>query len=208
MIASMDWSPLIGSALGLGMLAGIRLYATVFFLGLAIQFGWIPLGAEQEHWRVLTHPAVLGVSGVAFLIEFVADKIPLVDSAWDSFHTFIRPVGAALLATAVVGDADPVLKTVLMILSGGVALASHSSKAASRLAINHSPEPFSNVVASLLEDGLTVFGIWLAVSHPVITLVIVVLFLAVFAWLASRIFRAIRMQLSALYARLKLTHQS
>jgi hypothetical protein len=203
----MEWTALIGSALGLGFLAGIRLYATVFFLGLAIQFGWIPLGTGQEHWAVLAHPAVLVVSGVAFLVEFIADKIPFVDSAWDTFHTFIRPVGAALLATTVVGESDPVLTTILMILSGGVALASHSSKAASRLAINHSPEPFSNVLASLFEDGLTVFGIWLAVNHPIITLIVVVLFLAVFAWLASKIFRAIRTQMSTFYSRHRLRHQ-
>jgi uncharacterized membrane protein len=204
----MDWNPLIGSALGLGFLAGIRLYATVFILGIVIYFGWIPVTAEHEHWSVLAHPAILGVSGVALLVEFIADKIPLVDSLWDSFHTFIRPVGAGLLATTIVGDADPVVKTALVILCGGVALASHGSKAATRLAINHSPEPVTNISASFLEDALVPLGIWLAIAHPFVTLALVVSFLVAFAWLAAKVFRAMRTLIAGLYARLGLTHHT
>jgi hypothetical protein len=103
----MDTLALIGSSMGLGFLAGIRLYATVFALGLAIRFGWYHPDAGAAGLLVLAHPAVLTASGIACLIEFVADKVPWVDSAWDSIHTFIRPIGAVLLASAAIGNFDP-----------------------------------------------------------------------------------------------------
>jgi hypothetical protein len=190
----------IGSTLGIGFLAGIRLYATVFLLGLAIRFGWFHPGAGSAELAVLAHPAVLIVSGLACLIEFAADKIPWLDSLWDSFHTFIRPIGAAVLAAAAFGHFDPVVKAVLIVICGGVALASNSSKAATRLAVNHSPEPFSNIGLSLFEDALIPAGMWVSLKHPEVALGLVAVFLLLFLWLAPRIFRAVRLQLAALGA--------
>jgi hypothetical protein len=193
----------IGSTLGLGFLAGIRLYATVFLLGLAIRLGWFHPGAGSAELSVLSHPAVLIASGLACLVEFAADKIPWLDSLWDSFHTFIRPIGAAVLAAAAFGHFDPVVKAILIIICGGIALASNSSKAATRLAVNHSPEPFSNVGLSLLEDALIPAGMWLSLKHPEVALGLVAAFLFLFFWLAPKIFRAVRLQLAALGALLR-----
>jgi hypothetical protein len=194
---------LIGSTMGLGFVAGIRLYATVFALGLAIRLGWLQLGGVGEPLRILAHPAVLIVAGVACLIEFFADKVPWLDSAWDSFHAFIRPIGAVVVAAAAFGTFNPVLKVTLILLCGGMAFASHSSKAATRLLVNHSPEPFSNIGISLAEDALVPLGIWLSLRHPAVTLGLALLFLAVFAWIMPRIFRAVRLQLAAVGAMLR-----
>jgi hypothetical protein len=198
-----DTLALIGSTLGLGFLAGIRLYATVFLLGLAIRLGWFHPGAGSAELAVLAHPAVLIVSGLACLVEFAADKIPWLDSLWDSFHTFIRPIGAAVLAAAAFGHFDPVVKAVLIVICGGVALASNSSKAATRLAVNHSPEPFSNIGLSLFEDALIPAGMWVSLKHPEVALGLVAVFLFLFLWLAPKIFRAVRLQLAALGALLR-----
>lgn len=185
----MDTVQLLGSALGLGLLAGIRLYATVLILGLIARFHWFTLPPGLD---VLGHTWVLVTAGIACAIEFVADKIPWLDTMWDSVHTFIRPIGAALLGAAAFQQTDPALKMVIALLCGGVAFSGHSSKAATRFAANHSPEPFSNWTLSLFEDVFVPFGIWLAISHPVITFALVIVFLAVFFWLSRTIFRFFR----------------
>lgn len=196
----METVELIGSTLGLGFLAGIRLYATVFLLGLAIRYGWFHPGAGGAELQILAHPAVLIASGLACLVEFFADKVPWVDSLWDSFHAFIRPVGAVLLAAAALGSFDPVVKAVLIVLCGGVALASTSSKSATRLAVNHSPEPFSNIGISLAEDALIPVGLWVTVRHPEVAAGLVAVFLALFAWLGPKIYRSIRLRWVAIWA--------
>lgn len=188
----MDTLQLIGSTMGLGFLAGIRLYLTVLLVGLAIRFHWLPTSVNVESLRVLAHPAVLTAAGVACLVEFFADKVPWIDTAWDSFHTFIRPVGAALLAANFAGPIDPALKVTLIVLCGSVAFASHTSKAATRLAVNHSPEPFSNIALSLVGDVFTPVGVWLTFRHPKIVLGAVVIFLGVFVWVMPKIFRSLR----------------
>lgn len=187
----MDAVHLLATTLGLGFAAGLRLYATVLGLGLAIRFQWLTLPEAARGLEVLAHPAVLIAAGVAFLIEFVSDKIPWVDSLWDSVHTVIRPVGAAVLAGTAFATLDPVARVVLVILCGGVALSSHASKAATRLAVNQSPEPFSNIALSLVGDAVAPFMLWLTVTHPILTLALVVAFLGVFVWLARRIWRLI-----------------
>jgi Domain of unknown function (DUF4126) len=193
----MDTIDLIGSAMGVGFVSGIRLYLTILTLGLAIHFDKFHLNPGQAHLAILGTWPVLIAAGVACLAEFFADKIPLVDSVWDSFHTFIRPIGAVILSASLLGSVDPVLKLVLVILAGGVALAGHSSKAAARVAINHSPEPFTNVGASLAGDVFTPVGLWLSFHYPVLVLVLLVIFLAVFAWLAPKVFRALSMPVAA-----------
>jgi hypothetical protein len=189
---TMDAISLLGTTLGIGFAAGLRLYATVLGLGLALRMGWLVLPEAMRPLEVLQHPAVLIAAGAAYVLELVNDKIPWVDSLWDAVHTFIRPVGAALLAATAFGELDPVPRTVLVLLTGGVALSSHASKAATRLAVNQSPEPFSNLGLSLLGDIAAPVGVWFAFTHPIATLCLVLVFLAVFLWLASWIFRMLR----------------
>ena len=180
------------------MLAGARLYATVFVIGLLLRFQWIPVPAAWQHAAVLADTRVLILSGIACMIEFVADKVPWVDSAWDSIHTFIRPVGAALLASSLFSNAAPVYHVMLFLLAGGVAFSGHAAKAATRLAVNHSPEPFSNIFLSLGEDGFVAVGLYLLVKHPWVMAAIALGFLGLFIWLAPRVYRALRAEGNAL----------
>ena len=152
----------------------------------------------MAHLNVLAEPLVLAVAGIACILEFVADKVLWFDSVWDSFHTVIRPIGAAALAWTAIGSVDPATKFAVVLLCGGVAFASHSSKAAARLMVNHSPEPFSNIALSFAEDLFAPVCAWLAISHPVVTFALVLLFLGVFAWVSAGVFRLIRLQLIAL----------
>lgn len=194
----MDTLQLLGSTLGISFLAGIRLYATVLALGLSIRFGLFHPPAALSGLEVLAHPAVLVIAGVAFVAEFIADKIPWFDTLWDSVHTFIRPVGAALLGATALGTMDPKLRIVIAILCGGVALTSHSSKAATRVIANHSPEPFSNIGLSLAGDVATPLGLWFTLHHPVIMLVVVAIAVVIFAILARAIIGKLRSVLARL----------
>jgi hypothetical protein len=182
----------LGALSGLAFVSGVRLYSTVLAVGLGIRLGRIDLPAPLAQLEVLSSTPVLIIAGVLYIIEFVADKVPWVDSLWDTVHTFIRPFGAALLGFAAVGDVDPVLKAGAFLLSGSIALSSHSAKAGTRLVVNHSPEPFSNVGLSLAEDGLVVAGVWLVFAHPVIALVIVLVLVAIIAWCIPKLVRLIR----------------
>lgn len=190
----------LASALGLGLLAGARLYATVFAIGLALRLEWITVPTTWQHASVLADTRVLIASGIACVIEFIADKIPWVDSAWDSVHTFIRPIGAALVASSLFSNLSPAHQVLLFLLAGGVAFTGHSAKAATRLAVNHSPEPFSNVAVSLTEDAFVAGGLYLLLEHPWVAAGIAVAFLLLFALLAPPIFRALRAEWTALKA--------
>lgn len=197
----MDAVHLIATTMGLGFAAGIRLYATVLGLGLAIRFGWLHLRPPMQGLEVLAHPVVLVAAGVAFAAEFVSDKIPWVDSAWDAVHTVIRPVGAVILASTAFAGVEPAMKVALVILCGGVALSSHASKAATRLAVNQSPEPFSNIALSLAGDLTVPFVVWLTAAHPLIALTCVGVFLVIFIWLARKIWALLRRGLARLRER-------
>jgi hypothetical protein len=175
----------------------------VFAVGLLLRFEWMTLPTSWQHAVVLSDTRVLILSGIACVIEFVADKIPWVDSAWDSLHTFIRPIGAALLASSLFTNLQPVYQVMLLLLAGGVALSSHSAKAATRLTVNHSPEPFSNIALSLGEDVLVVGGLYVLVNHPWAMAAITLGFLALSAWLAPRIYRALRAEKAAFGAMLR-----
>jgi hypothetical protein len=179
----------LGSALGLGFLAGIRLYGTVLAIGLAVRFGILHLNQAMSGLNVLAETPVLLISGVAFVIEFFADKIPWLDSAWDGLHTFIRPIGAMFLGAAALGNSDPVTHVVFSLLAGGVALTGHSAKAATRFTVNHSPEPLTNVGLSLLGDLAVPAGLWLTFERPEVMLGLIVVFLIFFAVLAPRVIR-------------------
>jgi len=199
----MDTVQILGSAMGLGLLAGVRLYATVFALGLAIRAGWFQLAPEFSHLSVLAGTPVLVASGLAFATEFLADKVPWLDSVWDSVHTFIRPIGAAVLGATALGNFDPSAQVVIGLLCGGIAFTGHASKAATRLIANHSPEPFTNVALSIAEDIAVPAGLWVVFQHPEIALAIVVAFLLLFAWLSPKLFRLMTVSWSALKALMK-----
>jgi hypothetical protein len=194
---------LLGATMGLAFVSGINLYATVLSVGLGIQFGLIHLSPELAGLQVLGHPVVLVIAGVAYTAEFFADKIPWVDSLWDSVHTFVRPLGAAIMGAAAIGDVDPALELGVFLLCGGVALTTHLTKAGTRLIVNQSPEPFSNIAVSLAEDVLAVGGTWLSIAHPYVSLAIVLAFLAGFVWLAPKVFRLLRVELLAVLAKLR-----
>jgi hypothetical protein len=198
----METLALLGTALGLATLAGINLYLTVFVTGLAIRFHWIELAAQYEPLSILGDPVVIGVAGTLFLLEFFADKIPWVDTLWDSVHTVIRPVGAAMLAITVLGDAHPVYDVIVGLLAGGMALTSHAAKAGTRLIANASPEPFSNIGLSLGEDALVLAGLGIVATNPLVALALSVLGVALAVWLMPKIFRSARTMLWFLWRRI------
>ena len=180
---------------GLGWASGVRLYAVLFFLGILHHAGVIELPPDLE---LLAHPAVMAVSGLLFLTEFFADKIPGFDSVWDAVHTFIRIPGGALLAAAAVAQGDPGLALAAGLLGGIFAAGAHFTKAGGRMLINASPEPFSNWAASLGEDTLAVAALWSAFKYPLLLLAALALFLIAVALLAPRLIRGIRSVLSAI----------
>lgn len=202
----METLELLGVALGLASLAGINLYLTVFVTGLAVRFGWIALSPEYASLSVLGDPIILAISGFFFFVQFFADKIPWLDSAWDSVHTFIRPVGGACLAILVLGDANPVFEVVVGLLGGGTALATHSAKATSRLVVNTSPEPFSNIGSSFLEDGIVVGGLALLAWSPVVALVVLILAIATIGFFGTKLLRCARTRIG--FAWKKLTEKA
>jgi hypothetical protein len=188
----MDTLSVLGSAAGLGLLAGIRLYFTVFALGIAIRMGWFEPNTAMAQLNLLASTPVLLGSGLLFLTEFVADKVPWFDSIWDAVHTFIRPIGAAALGITALGNFDPSASALIGLVSGGVALTGHASKAATRVAVNHSPEPFSNWALSFAEDLFVPFGLWVVMEHPVIAAFVVIGFLIVFIIVARAVWKLFR----------------
>jgi uncharacterized membrane protein len=186
---SADWISTVATAMGTAWLSGINLYATVVTLGLLQRFQWVKLPGELS---TLSEWWIIGVAGALYLIEFVADKIPAVDTAWDAVHTFIRiPAGAIMAATAF-ADFDPTIKMAAMLVGGSLALGSHGTKAATRLAANTSPEPFSNIALSLIEDVFTIGSTILMAFYPVLILIFIVVFLIVAFWIVPKIMRALR----------------
>jgi len=189
-------SPLetLGFALGTSFASGLNVYLTVAAAGLFQRFGIVNL---PEQLQILGHPAVLGVALTLFVIEFVADKIPYVDTLWDAAHTFIRPPAAAVLSySAFAGEALPEeWKLGAALLAGSVALTSHGAKASTRAAANVSPEPFSNWTLSLLEDGLVVFLAWMAAEHPLLTAALVVVLVVAGVFVIWKLFGFLRQAL-------------
>lgn len=160
----------LGVAFGLAALAGVNLYLTVLVAGLAVRFQWLDLAASHEQLAVLGSPWVIGVAATLFIVEFCADKIPMVDSVWDSIHTLIRPVGGVLLALTALGGLDPVVVAVAALLAGTASLSTHGAKSGARAVVNLSPEPVSNAIASVTEDGLVLGGLALIGFFPTIAL--------------------------------------
>lgn len=186
----MEILQLLGVAVGLASLAGLNLYLTVFLTGLAVRFDWINLAPEYARLEVLGDPWVLAVSGVLFAMEFTADKVPWVDSAWDAVHTAIRPVGAALLAVMVLGESNPVFNVIVGLLAAWLGFTTHALKSTVRLQANASPEPVSNVILSVAEDATVVLGLGLIFTYPIVALVVAVLFLAAIWYFVPRMLRS------------------
>jgi len=185
----MNTLALLGTVTGISLFAGIRLYATVLTVGLCLRYGLLRLPPELSPLSVLSHPYVLVAAGACAALEFIADKVPWVDSLWDAVHAILRPAGAALIAFAAVGRLDPAAEIAVILLCGGVAFSSHSAKAGARLLVNQSPEPFSNLLLSVFEDVAVVGGSYAAVAHPLAILAVVAAFLALLAVLGRRILR-------------------
>lgn len=187
----------LGLALGAGFSSGLNLYATIATLGLLQRFGIIHLPGSLQ---ALSNPWVLGIAIALYGIEFVADKIPYVDSIWDAIHTVIRPPAAALLAYSASGGAPGEWRWAAALLAGGVALTSHGTKASVRAAANTSPEPFSNWALSLGEDAVAVWLTWMATVHAAATIVISVVLIGLAVFLLFHLFRFLRRSLQRLFA--------
>lgn len=180
---------IIALSMGAAWASGINLYATLATLGILGATGNIVLPPELA---ILANPLVIAAAGFMYCVEFFADKVPGVDTAWDSVHTFIRIPAGAVLAAGAVGDLGAAAEVAAAIMGGTLAAACHCTKAGSRVLINASPEPFTNWVASITEDIAVIAGLWTALYHPVIFLVLLVLFIALMVYLLPKIWRGIR----------------
>ncbi len=164
--ATLGIMEIIGIAGSASLLAGWRLYIVILATGLAMRSGFVPLPEHLESLQTLANPWVLGIAGFGALAEFFADKVPWLDSAWDTVHTLVRPIGGALLALAIVDPGDPAMQVIAFLLGGGGALLAHGGKAGARAAINTSPEPVSNIAMSTAEDVATVGLMWFVYEYP------------------------------------------
>ena len=183
------WLSTLGFAMGSAWLSGINLYATIVTLGVLERLGLATLPGDL---KVLENWWIIGVAGFLYAMEFIANKIPAVDSVWDAIHTFIRIPAGAVMAASAFGSFDPSVRIMALLLGGGVALASHGSKSAVRLAANASPEPFSNLGLGVLEDITSTGGSILMAFHPVVVLSLVVVALLAAIYLFRRITMAVK----------------
>lgn len=179
----------ISLTMGVAWASGINLYAAILVLGLGGATGNIELPAGLQ---ILQDPMVIGAAGLMYLVEFVADKTPGVDTGWDAIHTFIRIPAGAMLAAASVGDVTPALQISAGLLGGTLTGTTHAAKAGSRVLINTSPEPFSNWTASIAEDIAVFAGLWAALNHPIIFAVLLIVFLALVIWLLPKLWRGVK----------------
>ena len=187
-----DYNQLIETlslTMGAAWASGINLYATIVVLG---GLGMAEVVSLPEGLHILMHPAVIGAAVIMYFVEFFADKIPAVDTTWDAVHTFIRIPLGALLAAGAVGDVNPAISIAAMLLGGGLAATTHTAKAGTRVLINASPEPFTNMAASVTEDVAVVGGLWAALNYPVLFIALLVIFLLLLAWLMPKIWRGVK----------------
>jgi hypothetical protein len=175
--------------------SGLRLYLAIFTLGILARLGYLEL---PQGLAILSHSYVVAAAGALLAIEFLADKVPGIDSAWDAIHTFIRIPAGALLAAGAAGEDLTALTLAAGLLGGTITAGTHLAKAGGRAAINTSPEPLSNWVASFTEDALVLGGIWVALNHPIVFLVALAVFLAFAAWFIAAFTRFVRRRLARL----------
>jgi uncharacterized membrane protein len=185
----MDLIQTIALSAGLAWASGLRLYLVVFLAGVLSHFGVLQLPATLA---VLQHPLVIAVAGVMALAELIADKVPAFDSLWDAFQTFIRIPAGAFLAAFAMGEVDPAWTLAAGLIGGTITAGTHFAKAGSRLAINTSPEPFSNWLASFGEEGMVLGGLWAMLSSPAVFLGLLAVFLILSGWLLLRFWRLLR----------------
>ena len=188
----MDAVELVALASSLSLLAGWRLYLVTLVTGLAMKFGWIALPEQLAALDILTSNWVLAAAALGTFAEFFADKIAWVDSAWDAVHSFIRPVGGALLSAAVIDAGDPTWQVASFLLGGGAALIAHAGKAGARTLVNASPEPFSNVLVSTAEDVATGGLLALAIANPIAAALIAACLVVLSLWLVFAARRALK----------------
>ena len=190
----MEWFSTLTLALGSAWTSGINLYATVTVLGILQKISAIKLPGGLD---VLDNWWIIGVAGGLYLIEFIADKVPYVDSVWDVIHTFIRVPAGAVMAYGATAEMDASFVIIATLLGGGLALSSHGTKAALRAGANLSPEPVSNWVLSIVEDIIAFVGTILAVFAPIIIAIFLIIFALFFLWFAPKVFRAIKRMILA-----------
>jgi hypothetical protein len=179
----------LGRTMGFSFAAGLNLYATVAILGLASRFDWVALPPQ---FKVFDNDIVIGAAIVMYIVEFVADKIPWVDSIWDGLHTVIRPIGGALIAVATLGPASPTVQGLVALLGGSLAAGTHFTKAGTRAVANTSPEPFTNWILSLSEDALVVGLGFMALKYPAAAALVVLICVVMMVMFAAWIVRAVR----------------
>ena len=185
-LAQFDTWQLVALAAALGWASGIRLYAVLFIVGGLGYLQWVDLPGGLT---VLAHPWVLAASGFMFCVEFFADKIPGVDTLWDTVHTFIRIPAGAALAASVFGDSSTAATLAAAIVGGSLAAGSHLAKAGSRAVINTSPEPFSNWAASISEEFVVGGLLWLAFAYPIVALIVLAVLIALMIWIIPKVWR-------------------
>ncbi len=182
-------STTLALTMGLAWASGINLYATLFTLGYLANTGNIDLPPDLQ---IVANPVVLGAAGLMYCVEFFADKIPGVDTAWDTLHTFVRIPAGAMLAAGAIGDINPAVEIAAALLGGGLAAGTHATKAGSRVLINTSPEPFTNWTASIGEDIAVIGGVWACLNHPLLFLVALVIFIGLVIWLLPKIWSGVK----------------
>ena len=182
-------STTLALAMGLAWASGINLYATLFTLGYLANTGNLDLPPDLQ---IVANPIVMGAAGLMYCVEFFADKIPGIDTGWDTIHTFIRIPAGAMLAAGAIGDMNPAIEIAAGILGGGLAAGTHATKAGSRVLINASPEPFSNWTASIGEDIVVIGGVWACLNHPIPFLIALVFFIALMIWLLPKIWKGVK----------------
>lgn len=175
--------------IGSSWASGVNLYLTVSLLGIAHRFDWITLPGNMD---TIAHPLVIAIALLLYVVEFVADKIPFVDSAWDSVHTFIRPAGGAALGMMAASNFGPEVQIPIAVLTGSVSMESHLTKATTRAAINTSPEPVTNSIASVTEDVSVCGIVYLMIKHPVIATILVIIFIFFAIWFLKKMFQFIK----------------
>lgn len=179
----------ISMTMGAAWGSGINLYATILVLGV---LGVTENIALPQGLEVLMNPLVIGAAGLMYFVEFFVDKIPGVDTGWDTIHTFIRIPAGVMLAAGAVGDVNPAVVIAAGILGGGIAAGTHATKSGTRLLINASPEPVSNWTASVLEDVAVIAGVWTALTHPLVFVVLLIIFILFMIWILPRLWNAIK----------------
>ena len=189
---------LIALAASTSLLAGWRLYLVTLITGLGMKFGWIALPDQLAALDVLANNWVLGIAAIGTFAEFFADKIAWVDSAWDAIHSFIRPLGGALLSLAIIDSGDPAWQIASFLLGGGAAFVAHAGKAGARTLVNASPEPFSNIIVSTGEDVTTAGLLALAIANPIAAAIIAGFIVLGTGWLVFKARRLMKLVISTL----------